>query len=315
MKSLRPLVLPANQIEFIEREIQRLFNELIYYPLLRAARLKPDEELQNAAHATYLARAVSEGLVWQQDGRIYGSFNSKITKELKALGAKYDARSKAWTIPEVPAEVQMAQAVADSRYSAIRHQVIQTLEDMKIESIDRLSTTKDRYRETIDWIEGDFQKTVSAISIPPQLTPKQRDIIAEQWGQNLDLYIKDWAAENILELRGKVQANTFEGRRAEQLVDMIQKSYGTSKKKAKFLARQETGLLMSRFQQTRYEDIGIKRYRWSGANDARERADHKLLNGKVFAWDSPPVTNRKTGAKNHPGADFGCRCIAIPLVE
>lgn len=91
--------------------------------------------------------------------------------------------------------------------------------------------------------------------------------------------------------------------------------YGASKAKAKFLARQETSLLMSKYQEERFKDLGITHYKWSGADDQRERPDHKLLNGKIFRFDDPPVTNRSTGAKNNPGEDFNCRCIAIAIVD
>lgn len=277
-------------------------------------------EVRNAAskrRPRTLLEAIQEGTVYHQQGHFYGEFNSVITKELRALGAKYNPRSVTWslTAENIPMDLRSAQAYADGRYDQIRKQVLRTIDDMKIESIDQLSTSKEKYRTTINWMEGDFQKTVQAISIVPKLTEDQRRIIATQWGENLDLYIKNWVADDILELRQKIEGNTFEGRRAEDMVKYIQKNYGTSKAKARFLARQETSLLMSKFQETRYRDIGSDEYRWSGANDARERADHKALNGKVFRWSDPPVTNRRTGAKNHPGEDFGCRCIAIPLVD
>ena len=61
----------------------------------------------------------------------------------------------------------------------------------------------------------------------------------------------------------------------------------------------------------RYKSVGVQKYRWSTAGDNRVRPEHKALNGKIFDWDNPPLS---TGGK-HPGEDFGCRCIAIPIVE
>ncbi len=58
---------------------------------------------------------------------------------------------------------------------------------------------------------------------------------------------------------------------------------------------------------------GILEYRWSTSKDERVRHDHKALDTKIFSFASPPVTNLKTGARNNPGCDFGCRCIAIPI--
>ena len=147
------------------------------------------------------------------------------------------------------------------------------------------------------------------------MTAAQRQLIATQWGTNLDLYIKNWAADNILKLRKQITENTFAGRRAEDMVSLIRQNYGVGQRKAEFLARQETSLLMSKFHESRFKDIGSQSYIWSSSDDERVREDHKLLNGKIFSWDSPPVVDRRTGRTGHPGEDFGCRCVAIALIS
>lgn len=312
MRYGRPLLLRQKYWTGIEAEIQRLFNELIYIPLAESMKRKP-VEVMNSSSA--LMEAVANGTVWYDDGHFVGAFNSKITKELRALGAMWNQASKTWSLVRdlIPAQIRTAQAQAEIRYNALRHSMMTTLEGMNIESIDQFSTTEGQYGRTIEWMNDDFEKAVKSISIPPKLTVKQKQIISDEWGQNLNLYIKEWAAENILELRGKIQANTFVGGRSAQLVDMIRQNYQVSQRKAKFLARQETSLLLSKFRQTRYEDIGSYEYKWSGANDERERPDHKALNNKIYSYSLPPITDRRTGARNNPGEDYGCRCVAIPI--
>jgi uncharacterized protein with gpF-like domain len=39
------------------------------------------------------------------------------------------------------------------------------------------------------------------------------------------------------------------------------------------------------------------------------------LNGMKFSWTEPPITNKQTGARNNPGCDFGCRCLALPVIR
>ena len=41
---------------------------------------------------------------------------------------------------------------------------------------------------------------------------------------------------------------------------------------------------------------------------------HKDLDGKIFEFANPPITNEK-GDRNNPGEDWQCRCEAIPIVE
>ena len=264
-----------------------------------------------------LLTAIQDGSVWYEQGHFYGAFNARISSRLRSIGALYHSKSKTWSLEDsqLPVEIRAAQAHADNRYTALRRGFLKTLAEANIDSIDQSLKANDTYKRTISWMDDDFQKSVKAITIAPTLTDTQRDIIAEEWGKNLNLYIKDWAAKSIFELRDKVQNEAFKGRRAESLEAMIRESYGVSQRKAQFLARQETSLLMSKFRETRYGDVGVKRYRWSTSHDERVRSDHKHLNGKIFSFSEPPVTDTRTGARNNPGEDFGCRCVAIGLVE
>jgi len=318
MKQITPIPLKDKYWRFIRAEIDRLFRAVLFDPLFEV--IKPTKKelntpVQNAS-SDALTYAIANGSVWYEDGAFHGTFNAKVSKRLKEMGAKYDSRSETWRYAgAMPAEVSLAMTIAADRYSKLRHTLIRTLDDMNIESINRLSDIPNKYQQTIDWMEGDFQKAVKGISIPPTLTAAQRGVLAAEWGYNLDKYIKDWIGENIIKLRQDIQQQAFTGRRAESMVKDIIHTYQVGQRKAEFLARQETSLLMSKFHETRYKAMGINKYRWSGTMDSRERADHRALEGKIFTWDNPPVTDTRTGARNNPGEDFNCRCIAIPLLD
>lgn len=315
MKQIPPLLLRQKYWRYIDQEIKRIFDALIFTPLADAMRIHPTQFTNAQTGALY--KAISDGVVWFENGRFFGEWSAALTRELRALGATYNRKSKTWSlgVAPFPMELSVAQANADGRYDALRKAFIRTLDDVNIKSVDKISTSDARYRQTITWMEEDFQKSVSAITVPPNLTPAQNKLIAKEWGQNLDLYIKKWIGEDILQLRQEVQANAFAGHRAKDLVQMVQDNYGVSRRKAEFLARQETSLLVSKFRETRYRDIGSTQYRWSTSHDERVRHDHKDLNNLIFDWTLPPITNRRTGARNHPGQDFGCRCVAIALID
>lgn len=314
MKTLTPLVLREKYFASIEAEIQRIFNILIYRPLNEILGGKTIE-ITNSLRD--LADAVANGRIAYEGGRFTGKFSSTLSKELRRIGARYNPLSRSWSLPleQLPADLRIAQAAADARITAIRKEMIRVMDNIKPDSVSKLSDAQAQYGRTVEAIQADFEKATSAIAIPVTLTPAQRDIIAREWGQNLDLYIQGWVDQNIVKLREQVMKNAFAGGRAESLQKMLQDNYGTSKSKAKFLARQETALLMSKYQETKYADIGITKYRWSTSHDERVRPDHARLNGQVFTFDQPPVTDRKTGARNNPGEDFNCRCIAVPVVE
>jgi len=320
MLQLPPLIVKEHYYSEIEKEIQRIFDRLIYQPVFESlgTRMK---EFKNSANA--LLDAIAMGNVWYQNGEFYGQYSAKITKELMRIGATFKKSTRTWRLEQshVPSDVKFAQATADARYNRLCDKLLNTLDNVDIDNVDLISQTTRSYEKTLSSMESDLQKTIpkgetnptdapatarSKLVIEAQLTDAMKEKIAEEWSDNLDLYIKKWSQDNILSLRQSIQTHILDGGRAQSLVKMISENYGVSQRKAKFLARQETALLMSKFQESRYKDMGIEEYRWSGANDARERPDHRKLNGKVFRWDNPPITDQKTGARNNPGEDWNC---------
>ena len=331
MRALTPLTLKDSYYRAIEAEIRRMLDHLLYLPLLDIIGLRMrdiNREIKNSK--SLLRDAIAKGDIWYKDGQFQGRFNAKTSLEIIRLGAKYNVKSKTYSLPQdkVPLDLRLAQAAATDRYEVMRRKILDKLNEIKVDDIDAMSQAPEEYEKTLTAMEADLQKTipkkpvrksdnpaVSQILIEAKLTDEQKRIISVDWANNLDLYIKDWTADNILKLREQIQPHIIAGGRAEGLIKVVQDNYNVATRKAKFLARQETALLMSKFQETRYTDMGIKKYRWSGADDKRERPDHKALNGKIFSFDSPPVTDRRTGARNNPGQDYNCRCVAIPLVE
>lgn len=313
MKQLPAIPLKQKYYRYVKAEIQRIFEEVIYRPLFAAIQ---GAEIRNAVDGDPLFEAIREGVVWFEDGRFYGKFNARISRRLQDIGATFNPKTQTWVYAgTLPVDVSLAMAAATSRYKAIREAVLHTLGNLNIESINNVSRIPDVYDQTIKWMDDDFQKTVKAVTIPPQLTQQQANMIAVEWSQNLDLFIRNWTEQNILKLRQMVQTSAFRGQRAETIVEAIQHNYQVSKSKAEFLARQETSLLMSKFHESRYVQAGLPEYRWLTSKDDRVRDDHEALDGKIFRWSDPPVCDRTTGRKGHPGEDFGCRCVAVPIFK
>lgn len=143
-----------------------------------------------------------------------------------------------------------------------------------------------------------------------------------------------WVDENVLKIKsipnetlGEMQQIVLNGYRRgasiTQITKEIQEQYKLSRRKAQLLARDQVSTLNSQITKMQQEDAGCKKYRWSDSRDSRVRDCHRSLNGKVFSWDDPPEmwydTKSRgrvyTGRRCHPGEDFCCRCIAIPVFD
>jgi SPP1 gp7 family putative phage head morphogenesis protein len=89
---------------------------------------------------------------------------------------------------------------------------------------------------------------------------------------------------------------------------------GVTVSRANTIARTEVGRASSTFLQARSEFVGSEEYVWRTMGDGAVRPDHRILNGKTFRWDTPPVADRRTGARANPGCIYNCRCFADPII-
>ena len=136
--------------------------------------------------------------------------------------------------------------------------------------------------------------------------------------------LDDWVEYNVdlivtipKNTLGKMEQIVYEGWTngvtTKDITEQIQHAYGISKAHARLIARDQTAKLNGQIAQKQQTDAGIEEYEWSTSKDQRVRDGHKALEGKRFKWSDPPVVDDKTGRRCHPGEDYQCRCVALPV--
>lgn len=107
---------------------------------------------------------------------------------------------------------------------------------------------------------------------------------------------------------------------------------GPTANEARFIARDQTQRAVNGLNQFRQERSGIKKYKWATSKDNRVRDkkghNHKIMDGLEVDWAtgkilSTPLSrqrgvagkNVKNVAGGHVGAEYQCRCNAIPILE
>ena len=303
----------------IEKYLNKIFIATIYRPLLDIVSEEIGDSWLNSKED--LIRAILSGRIqYTQDQHFEGKFNSAISKEISRLGGHWDKKWKRWYLPKnlLPYDVQDALGQAALKFKNLADKVeaqLNKLQELTIQIGEEQNYDMvPLFEDAVSKMEIGFQQGAKGFITTPELTPEMIKNIAEKWSDNLNLYIKGWTLESIQRLRDRVLVNTFKGNRAQNLVGILEHDFGMSENKAKFLARQETALLMSQFREERFKSAGVQKYRWSTSGDSRVRERHKELNGHVFTWDNPPIID-ELGHRGHPGQDYNCRCIAIPLVS
>jgi SPP1 gp7 family putative phage head morphogenesis protein len=103
------------------------------------------------------------------------------------------------------------------------------------------------------------------------------------------------------------------GARPEELAREIERTGEVTRSRAKLIARTEIGRASTAVMETRASGLGSEGYIWRTSKDSDVRAEHKKLDGKYFAWSSPPVAG-SNGERYHPGAGPNCRCYPEPVL-
>jgi SPP1 gp7 family putative phage head morphogenesis protein len=322
VRTLSPVTSKKSSWDKVEKAIQTCLKRELYAPLARAA--GASGKLLNSRR-DLLADITSGGIRYDDTaGSFTGVFTADASRELKALGAGWDKRTLSWKlsqdkIPSDVAEALKAQKVADE---ALREKVLAAVDAVDPNQVAGGVAVTPELGAALSRSDRDFRTSVRSVAVVPKLTDHAKKDISEQYSTNLKRYVRDFTSEQVLELRKEVEAHVFKGDRYEELSNKVQARYGIGKRKARFLARQETNLMTSALEKARYAEIGVDEYLWqtvAGTAAHPVRPLHKELGarskrGEVFRFSDPPVTS-PSGARNNPGEDFGCRCKARPVVK
>lgn len=316
MKTLKPIYDHDAYSKPIEQALYSYFYQLIFAPLF--ALLKEPEQRSNA-NSSALEEALRSGKIIYSSPYFIGPLSAAISKELKRAGAVYNKQRKAFKLEQTSLPLSLLASISEGNRKAKQkaREVEDYLRAIEGRQLPKLNL-ENPFKETFDKLDKQFHSSTKPLTgedLEIPLDESLRDQLSEAYSNNLDLYIKDWYDTQILKLRKKVSENVESGFRAENLIETIQAEKQVTYNKAKFLARQETSLMVSKYRQIRYEEVGIDKYIWSTSHDGRVRPDHRELQGKVFSFSNPPVTDHHTMARNNPGEDFNCRCVAIPVIS
>lgn len=102
--------------------------------------------------------------------------------------------------------------------------------------------------------------------------------------------------------------------RAKEIAAEIRRSGEVAESRAMLIARTEVARTASTLTEARAKAIGAEQYIWRTSGDGDVREDHRILNGKVFSWNDPPIADQRSGARANPGCIYNCRCYAEPII-
>lgn len=168
----------------------------------------------------------------------------------------------------------------------------------------------------------DSFRAALGVDILPRMSDLSiRPIIDQAFLDNIDL-IRSIPRELNLQLVDQI-TGVFDKKGFDQqsIVNVLKDRFGVVGSRAKLIARDQTGKIISDLNRARQTDLGITSYVWQTAEDERVvgtpgglypvgnsvHGDHFARNGQKFLWSVPPHDG-------HPGQAINCRCVAIPVI-
>lgn len=325
---LPPIKEKPEDFEAIGAAILQLLRESIYIPLIRELQAN-DQILGKSLKNSFdeLVQAIIRGKIQYSDGQFTGKFSSTLSRELRSIGARWERKQGSFSLPpsRLSRELIEAISISKSKFRETMSRINLKLEQLSPAHIAQALSVEKLIDPVLYKTDAKVAETLKGIAIQPKITPEARDRISKEYTENLQLYIQDFTEKEITALRKRIEFSAVNGYRYETVVSEIERSYGVSYNKAKFLARQETSLLMTKFKQIRYQDAGSEEYIWGcvkmphqqkgvPASPGDVRYFHGIHEGKKFRWDTGAVVNER-GEKKNPGQDYNCRCFARPVVR
>lgn len=314
----------------IEAQVATFFYEELFSPLVKLieANSPLPVEVDNAPGAVpHLLAALRSGRVQYDDGKFTGKFSAAISSDLGRLGAKFDSRDGSYRLAEAELPVPVIEAARAYHLRAkLAHDAIKAELERAAARVDA-SAYHVSATGMVEAVDADWRRSAAKLALQPRLSEAAVEALAREYTVALNLPIRRWMLEETVKLRAEVEANARQGYRFDRLIDTIKTRAGISRRKAKFLARQETALFMAKFQAKRFHDAGVVKYQWSTSHDDRVRpatwltpaerkhaGNHRALDKGIYRWDAPPDAKFfSIGKPCNPGEDYGCRCVPIPL--
>lgn len=324
--TVEPVVHKDGYTALLENEVMSYFREVLFDPLREI--VSHTDRINMAPSETDYAvlwTALMAGTVMYADGVFSGKFNAAISKALRALGATRRGDGFAIAQGDIPIQIRGAIATSLRRGKETHEEVLAFLAAF----LGNVPKAKPGLPHTkvVDIIlqdaQAQFAKTVAAVPELPKPTPTPEGLkteLVQGVATQTDFAIKNFTEETARKLRARVQENLSGGARTDRLAKIIEVEFGVAQRKARIIADAETSILVSRFRQRRYQELGSTHYVWQTAGDEKVRPthgesnDHRSLDGRTFSWNEPPVVDSATGRRRHPGEDYGpCRCVARPI--
>lgn len=198
--------------------------------------------------------------------------------------------------------------------NAIRKRYSKQVDDARVSNLTKNQASK------VNKLQSQYHQrvmnTVTGVN-PIQLEPWLDNEVKIFMSENVSL-IESIPNEGLTDIEQMLYRDGKRKLSPQQMREKIEEQFDVTEGRARVIARDQVSKFNGRLTEQRQVNTGITHYTWLTSKDGHVRSSHAHLDGKVIAWDDPPVTvttGKRAGEKNHAGQDIQCRCHAIPVLD
>lgn len=322
MRKVKPILLNEQTIIKLAKDIISYNKQVLFQPLVDIFKhvFNSNIKLNAVKYPTgysAIREAIKDEKIYYENGYFKGSFNSKIVKELKDLGAVFKKGVGYRLEKELP--VSLIDVLVEKKEKM--RQALHTMDDLLNEMLNNLQNefldnTVVDFKDTITNYREQYKDNFNQFKIKVNIDEKQEKELNEKYTLDTNILIKNFTIKQINDLRAKIKKYVLdEGYSSTYIKKLLINDYELSQNRAVLIARQESNLLMAEYTRERYSNLGIKKFEWQTAGDRKVRDSHQELDGKIFDFNNPPIINKDTGERGLPGQAVNCRCVMVPVLD
>ena len=151
--------------------------------------------------------------------------------------------------------------------------------------------------------------------IPEVVLSAPSQVLEDVIKLNVEL-IKAIELQQVENLENVIKNAVQNGNNIDAIMKEVQKQSDRGLNYAQFVAEDQVAKAHAGINEERQKAVGFDEYEWVATNApvgfelGNVRPTHAALDGTIQRWDQPPLV----GDRNlHPGEDYRCRCIAVPV--
>ena len=143
------------------------------------------------------------------------------------------------------------------------------------------------------------------------ITEPMRDAQAAIIGENVGL-IRSIAQQYLTDVQGMVMRSVALGRDLHTLTNDLQKTYGVTRRRASFIARDQNNKATAVNTRTRQEQLGLTQAIWRHSSAGKvPRPSHVAASGEIYDIKKGMYLD---GVWTFPGFQPNCRCFSQPVI-